>query len=100
MHRAANYPALGLGAAEVLPAAQALARDVAENAAPLSVAVSKRLLWEAPLLSPERVERKETLLHLHLFAQRDAAEGPLAFVEKRPPRWQGSVTRDWPEWPE
>ncbi len=86
-----------LPAAEVLPAAQALARDVAENAAPLSVAVSKRLLWEAPLLSPEEVERKETALHLHLFAQPDAAEGPLAFVEKRPPRWQGSVSRDWPE---
>jgi enoyl-CoA hydratase/carnithine racemase len=89
-----------LPAAEVLPAAQALARDVAENAAPLSVAVSKRLLWEAPLLSPEEVERKETALHLHLFAQPDAAEGPLAFVQKRAPAWQGRVSRDWPEWPE
>jgi len=85
-----------LPAAEVLSAAQALARDVATNAAPLSVAVSKRLLWEAPLLSPDQVERRETALHLRLFAQPDAREGPQAFAEKRAPRWQGRVSRDWP----
>ena len=89
-----------LPAAEVLPAARELARDVAANAAPLSVAVSKRLLWEAPLLTPEDVERKETALHLHLFKRPDAVEGPVAFVEKRTPRWQARVSRDWPDWPE
>ena len=89
-----------LPAAEVLPAAQALARDVAAHAAPLSVAVSKRLLWEAPLLDAEAVERKETALHRVLFALPDAVEGPVAFVEKREPRWQSRVTRDWPDWPE
>jgi enoyl-CoA hydratase/carnithine racemase len=89
-----------LPAAEVLPAAQALARDVAENAAPLSVAFSKRLLWEAPLLDAEAVERKETALHKVLFALPDAVEGPVAFVEKRTPRWQARVSRDWPDWPE
>jgi enoyl-CoA hydratase/carnithine racemase len=89
-----------LPAAAVLPAALDLARDVAVNAAPLSVAVSKRLLWEAPLLTPEDVERKETALHLQLFKRPDAIEGPVAFVEQRPPRWQGRVSRDWPDWPE
>lgn len=89
-----------LPAAEVLPAAQELARDVAVYAAPLSVAVSKRLLWETPLLSPDDVERKETALHLHLFKKPDAVEGPVSFVEKRPPRWQARVSRDWPDWPE
>ena len=89
-----------LPTAEVLPAAHELARDVAANAAPLSVAVSKRLLWEAPLLSPDEVERKETALHLHLFKRPDAVEGPVAFVEKRTPRWQGRVSRDWPDWPD
>jgi enoyl-CoA hydratase/carnithine racemase len=86
-----------LPAAEVLPAALALARDVAANAAPLSVALSKRLLWEAALLSPEEVERRETAAHLQLFALPDAVEGPVAFVEKRAPRWQGRVSRDWPQ---
>ena len=89
-----------LPAAEVLPAALEIARDVARNAAPLSVAVSKRLLWEAPMLSPEEVEAKETKLHRHLLARPDAIEGPVAFVEKRRPEWKLRVSRDWPEWPE
>jgi len=83
-----------LPAAEVLPAALALARDVATNAAPVSVAVSKQLLWEAPALTPEEVERRETALHRKLFALPDCVEGPVAFAQKRAPRWQGSVKRD------
>jgi enoyl-CoA hydratase/carnithine racemase len=89
-----------LPAAEVLPAALELARDVAVNAAPLSVAVSKRLLWEAPGLSPEQVEAKETALHRHLLARADAVEGPVAFAARRRPEWKLRVARDWPEWPE
>ena len=83
-----------LPAAEVLPAAQELARDVAANAAPVSVALSKRLLWEATSLSSEEVERRETALHRKLFALPDCVEGPIAFAEKRAPKWQGSVKRD------
>jgi len=89
-----------LPAAEVLPASLELARDVAVNAAPLSVAVSKRLLWEAPMLTPEQVEAKETQLHLHLLSRPDAVEGPVAFVAKRRPEWTLRVSRDWPAWPE
>jgi len=83
-----------LPAAEVLPAALALARDVAANAAPVSVALSKQLLWDAPTLAPEEVERRETALHRKLFALPDCVEGPVAFAEKRAPRWRGSVSRD------
>jgi enoyl-CoA hydratase/carnithine racemase len=83
-----------LPAAEVLPAALALARDVASNAAPVSVALSKQLLWDAPGLAPEEVERRETALHRKLFALPDCVEGPLAFAEKRAPQWKGSVSRD------
>jgi len=86
-----------LPAAEVLPTAHALAADVAANASPLSVAVSKRLLWRAQGMSADEVEREETRLHLHLFARPDAVEGPVAFVERRAPRWQSTVSRDWPD---
>jgi enoyl-CoA hydratase/carnithine racemase len=88
-----------LPAAEVLPAALEFARDVADNAAPLSVALAKRLLWESADLSAADVERKETALHHVLMGREDAREGGLAWVERRPPRFTSRVAHDWPDWP-
>ncbi|MDH3686857.1 MAG: enoyl-CoA hydratase-related protein [Myxococcales bacterium] len=97
--------ALGLGsrllpAEEVLPAALELARKIAENTAPVSVAVTKRLLWESSMLTPEQVEHRETELHRHLMGKADALEGPLAWLERRPPNFTLSVSGDFPPWPE
>jgi len=97
--------ALGLGsrllpAAEVLPAALELAREIAENTAPLSVAVTKRLLWESSMLTPEQVEHRETELHRHLMGKADAIEGPLAWMERRPPKFKLRVSEEFPAWPE
>ena len=89
-----------LPATEVLPAALELARDSAIHAAPLSVAVSKRLLWESCELSAAQVEHRETKLHKHIMSRADAIEGPLAYVEGRVPNWTLRVSKDWPEWPE
>lgn len=84
----------------VLPAALEVARDVAVNAAPLSVAVSKRLLWESMTLTPDEVEHAETSLHHHIMNKPDAIEGSMAYLEKRDPKWLLSAARDWPaEWP-
>jgi enoyl-CoA hydratase/carnithine racemase len=89
-----------LPAAEVLPAALEIARDIARNTAPLSVAVAKRLLWESGGLTPADVERKETALHRVLMGRPDAVEGVMAWLEKREPRWTSKVSQDWPDWPE
>jgi enoyl-CoA hydratase/carnithine racemase len=86
-----------LPASEVLPAALEIARDIAVHTAPLSVAVSKRLLWGSFELSPEQVAREETRLHRHLMGGADAIEGVVAHLEKRAPRWQLGAARDWPE---
>lgn len=88
-----------LPAADVLAAALAMAQEMAVETAPLSVAVSKRLLWQSSALSAEEVEHYETELHHHLMGRNDAAEGVMAFLERRSPRWSGSVREDWPEWP-
>ena len=89
-----------LPADEVLPAAMEIARDIAENAAPLSVAITKRLLWEAQNLTAEQVEHRETELHHHVMGAPDALEGALAYVERRKPKWSLSVAKDWPDWPQ
>jgi enoyl-CoA hydratase/carnithine racemase len=80
---------------EVLPAALALARDIALNTAPLSVAYSKRLLWQSFELDAAQVEQLETRYHLPLMSAPDAKEGVVAFLERRDPHWHGRVTRDW-----
>ena len=90
-HRAVQ---LGLGsrvldADEVLPAALALAHDIAENTAPMSVAASKRLLWDSFDLNRAAVGDRETAIHLRLMGHDDAKEGLRAFMARRPPEWTG-----------
>jgi enoyl-CoA hydratase/carnithine racemase len=85
---------------EVLPAAMDVARDIAVNTAPVSVAISKRLLWSVSALDPVETEYLETLMHHHVMGREDAREGVLAFLERRDPKWTMSVTADWPDWPE
>lgn len=80
-----------LPADEVLPAALDLARDVAINANPASVAYSKRLLWAET--NVDEVAAQETTVHLKLMDGPDAAEGPAAWREKRPPVWQSTASQ-------
>ncbi len=85
-----------LPADEVLPAAMETALDIARNTAPLSVAFTKRLLWDALGLGPRDVEQRETAHHHTLMAHADAREGVMAFLERRPPQFTGSVRDEWP----
>ncbi|HET9691496.1 MAG TPA: enoyl-CoA hydratase-related protein [Acidimicrobiales bacterium] len=80
-----------LPAAEVLPAAMAMAADMAANTAPVPVALAKRLLWEGLGVDLKAFRRKEDELFAFTTRQPDAAEGPTAFFEKRPPRWTGTL---------
>jgi enoyl-CoA hydratase/carnithine racemase len=82
---------------QVLGTALGIARDIAEHTAPLSVAITKRLLWASPGLSADEADRLETSMHRHVLGTADAREGVVAFLERRPPRWSLSPTKDWPE---
>lgn len=74
---------------QVLPAALELARDIARNTAPASVALAKRLIYGS-LGETDRLAsmQRETKLTWWIGSQPDAAEGVLAFLEKRAPRWK------------
>jgi enoyl-CoA hydratase/carnithine racemase len=94
---AMGLAARALPADEVLPAALEYARDLAVNTAPLSIALSKRLLWHQPTLDADECDRLETAYHRVVMGRADAREGVLAFLERRDPQWSLSPTRDWPE---
>ena len=85
-----------LPAEVVLQAAHDMARDIAVNTAPLSVAITKRLLWHDPPLTADEADRLETAMHEVVMGTADAKEGVLAFLERRRPTWTLSPTRDWP----
>jgi enoyl-CoA hydratase/carnithine racemase len=82
---------------EVLDHAMAIARDIAVNVAPMSAALSKRLLWDTQIkgYTPRQVADLETQLHHRVMGGADAREGVDAFLQRRAPRWSTSVSKDW-----
>jgi enoyl-CoA hydratase len=64
----------------VRPAAIELAERIAANA-PLSVAMTKKLMRDARWGTPEEVRS--------VFGSADAREGAIAFAERREPKWTG-----------
>lgn len=91
-----------LPAGEVLEHAVGVARDIAVNVAPMSAALSKRLLWDTMIkgYTPRQVADLETALHHRVMGSADAREGVEAFVQRRTPRWSLSVSDEWKPLPE
>jgi enoyl-CoA hydratase/carnithine racemase len=89
-----------LPAGEVLADAVAYARDVAVNTAPVSVAISKRLLWEGLTTPIPELQQKEGQLFAWTGRQQDAKEGVTAFLERRQPAWTLRPSADMPDWPD
>ncbi len=87
---------------QVLDHAMAVARDIAVNVAPMSAALSKRLLWDTLIkdYAPRQVAQLETELHRRVMGSADAHEGYDAFLQRRAPRWSVSVSGEWEPLPE
>jgi enoyl-CoA hydratase/carnithine racemase len=79
-----------------LPRALEVAHDIAMNTAPVSVALSKRLLWESFAMTSEQMNQAESDLHVHLMGKADAREGVNSYLERREPQWSLSVNKDLP----
>src|SRR5947208_76651 len=83
---------------DLLPAAYAIAREIADNAAPVSVALSRQMKWQL-LAAP-------TPYHAHVADSRaihargqsqDVREGIASFMEKRPPVFPDRVSSGMPD---
>jgi enoyl-CoA hydratase/carnithine racemase len=74
--------------AELLDRAVNLAAQMADNA-PAAVRTAKAAVQRGAEMSLDEGLRLEQDLAAFLYTTEDAQEGPRAFLEKRPPRWQG-----------
>ncbi len=83
---------------ELLEAARALAREIADNTAPVSVALARQLMWrmlgaEHPMVA-HRADSRGMVVR---GQSADAVEGITAFLEKRPASFPGRVSEGLPD---
>lgn len=88
---------------DLLPAARALAREIADNTAPVSVAITRQLIWRmAGAAHPMDAHRADSRGIQARGKSGDAREGVSSFLEKRAPNYPDKVSSDlpdiWPHW--
>ncbi|CAN7634661.1 Short-chain-enoyl-CoA hydratase [compost metagenome] len=83
---------------DLLPAAQAIAREIAANAAPVSVAISRQLIWRmAGASHPMEAHKLDSRAIQSRGRSADVKEGVSAFLEKRPAAFPETVSQDMPD---
>jgi enoyl-CoA hydratase/carnithine racemase len=83
---------------DLLPAARVIAREIVEQAAPVSVALARQMMWrmlgaDHPMIA----HRADSRAMLHRGQSADAAEGISAFLEKRPAAFPDRVSAGLPD---
>jgi enoyl-CoA hydratase/carnithine racemase len=87
-------------AEELESRARALALDIADNCAPVSLALTRRMLWHfGSEASPAGALGVDARLNIALGQRADVHEGVAAFLAKRPPSFPGRVSTDLPATP-
>ncbi len=84
--------------AALLPAARAIAREIADNTAPVSVALNRQLIWRMLGADhPMEAHKIDSRLIYERGRSRDTKEGVMSFLEKRPARFPDTVSADMPK---
>jgi enoyl-CoA hydratase/carnithine racemase len=83
---------------DLLPTAMAIAREIADNTSPVSVALTRQMLWRMLGTDhPMDAHRVDSRGILERGASADAREGVESFLEKRPPRFPLRVSAGLPD---
>lgn len=82
---------------QLLARAREIALEIAENTAPVSIALARQMLWRfSGDPDPSGALAVDGRLSIELGSGPDVKEGVGAFLEKRPPRFPGRVSQDMP----
>lgn len=83
---------------DLVPAARAIAADIAENSAPVSVALTRQMLWRMLGAShPMEAHRADSRGIARRGPSADAREGVQSFLDKRPAEYTNTVSEDLPD---
>jgi enoyl-CoA hydratase/carnithine racemase len=82
---------------DLLPAARALAREIVDHSAPVSVALTRQMMWR--MLGADHPMEAHKIDSRSIYARGrspDAKEGVMSFLEKRPATFTNKVSTDMP----
>jgi enoyl-CoA hydratase/carnithine racemase len=83
---------------ELLGAARALAAEIVENAAPVSVALARRMMWTMlGAAHPMEAHQADSRAMFARGQSADAREGVTSFLEKRPAAFTDRVSKGLPD---
>ena len=87
-----------VAADQLLARARAIAAEMVENTAPVSIALTRHMLWQySSLPNPFEVMKIDGALSIELGAGPDVKEGVASFLEKRKPKFPGKVSGGMPK---
>jgi len=86
---------------DLLPSARALAREIIDNTAPVSIALTRQMIWRMVGADhPMEAHKADSRAIQARGASNDAKEGVTSFLEKRPAIFPNRVSIDVPDiWP-
>jgi enoyl-CoA hydratase/carnithine racemase len=84
---------------ELLTQARAIAEDIRDNTAPVSVALIRHMMWKMLGADhPMEAHKIDSRGIYHRGRSADAKEGVESFLEKRPAQFKGKVSSEMPEY--
>jgi enoyl-CoA hydratase/carnithine racemase len=82
----------------LMEAARALARELTENSAPVSIALTRQMIWRMlGAAHPMSAHQLDSRLIQSLGRRADAREGVSAFLQRRQPKFTGRVSAQMPD---